>query len=185
MRRVAAALVHHPVLDREGQVVTAAITNVDVHDISRSAHSYGLSDLFVVHPIAAQRELTQRIREHWVSGAGGRRIPDRKPAMEIVRIVSSFEEARFALGADSEVWTTSASAEARQVVSFRDGQERIRGEGPAILLCFGTGWGLAGSIHERADVQLEPIRSPRADGYNHLSVRAAAAIVFDRLFSAG
>lgn len=184
MRRVAAALVHYPVLDRERQVVTSAITNVDVHDISRSAHSYGLSDLFVVHPIAAQRELTQRIREHWVSGAGGRRIPDRKPAMEIVRIVSSLDEALQAVGPDAQLWTTSAAAEAREVVSFGQGREQIRGEGPAILLCFGTGWGLAGAIHEQAALQLEPIRSPRTDGYNHLSVRAAAAIVFDRLFSA-
>jgi len=50
-------------------------------------------------------------------------------------------------------------------------------------LCLGTGWGLADEIHERAAVRLEPIRSPRADGYNHLSVRAAAAIIFDRLLS--
>jgi hypothetical protein len=28
---------------------------------------------------------------------------------------------------------------------------------------------------------LDPIRSPRADGFNHLSVRAAAAIIFDRV----
>jgi hypothetical protein len=34
---------------------------------------------------------------------------------------------------------------------------------------------------DRAVAQLEPISSPRADGYNHLSVRAAAAIVLDRL----
>src|SRR5690606_14363961 len=41
-RRVAAVLVHHPVLDRAGEVVTTAITNLDLHDIARSAHTYGL-----------------------------------------------------------------------------------------------------------------------------------------------
>jgi tRNA (guanine37-N1)-methyltransferase len=38
------------------------------------------------------------------------------------------------------------------------------------------------SVIESADVLLEPIHG--VAGYNHLSVRAAAAIVFDRLFGA-
>lgn len=181
MRRVAAALVHHPVLDRQGEIVTSAITNVDLHDLSRSAHSYGLTDLFVVHPIAAQRELALRVREHWVAGAGGRRIPDRKPALEIMRVVSELVEAVSTLGPDTELWTTSAAPSGR--VAFARARALLSEPGPPVLLCFGTGWGLAASIHERAAVQLEPIRSPRADGYNHLSVRAAAAIVFDRLLS--
>ena len=33
------ALVHHPVRDREGQTVTAAVTNIDVHDIARVART--------------------------------------------------------------------------------------------------------------------------------------------------
>ena len=57
--------------------MTTAITNLDLHDIARSAHTYGLSDFFVAHPIAAQRELAERVREHWVTGSGARRIPDR------------------------------------------------------------------------------------------------------------
>ena len=96
-RRVALALVHYPVLDRAGSVVTSAVTNLDVHDISRSSHTFGLSDFFIVHPVAAQRELVLRIRTHWVEGSGARRIPDRKPAMEGVRIVSSLDEAVAAL----------------------------------------------------------------------------------------
>lgn len=183
MRRIAAALVHHPVLDRDREIVTAAITNVDLHDLSRSAHSYGLSDLFVVHPIAAQRELALRVREHWVNGAGGKRIPDRKPALESLRVVSTLEDAIAVLGADTEVWTTSASSEGAKVLSFHDARARLQTEGPAVLLCFGTGWGLAGSIHARAALQLEPIRSPRPDQYNHLSVRAATAITLDRLLA--
>ena len=49
MRRVAAALVHYPVHDRARAVVTSAITNLDLHDIARSSHTYGLSDLFIVY----------------------------------------------------------------------------------------------------------------------------------------
>jgi hypothetical protein len=178
---VAAALVHHPVLDRAREIVTTAITNLDLHDIARSAHSYGVSDYFVVHPIAAQRELAERVRAHWVEGSGGRRIPDRAPALELLRIVSSLEEALLALG-EPEVWTTSAVARAESL-EYGMARERLRTDGPPVLIVFGTGWGLADSVCAAAAYQLEPIRSPRPDGYNHLSVRAAAAITFDRLLS--
>ena len=178
MRRLGVALVHFPVRDRSGAIVTTAVTNLDVHDIARSSHTYGVSDFFIVHPIAAQRELVTRITTHWIDGSGARRIPDRKPAMEVVRIVSSLDEAREALG-EPELWTTSASGEG--TLDFAAARERLRGEGPPVLLCLGTGWGLADEVMERANEQLSPIRSPRADGYNHLSVRAAAAIMLDRL----
>jgi len=50
------------------------------------------------------------------------------------------------------------------------------------LLVLGTGYGLADEMLDRCDVLLEPIRGN--DEYNHLSVRAAAAIILDRLHSA-
>jgi hypothetical protein len=178
MRRVALALLHYPVLDRAGSVVTSAVTNLDVHDIARSAHTFGVSDFFIVHPVAAQRELVARIRAHWVEGTGARRIPDRKPAMEGVRIVSLLDEAVAALGTP-ELWTTSAAPGG--ALGFEEARQRIRSEGPPVLLCFGTGWGLGPEVMARASERLAPILSPRADGYNHLSVRAAAAIIIDRL----
>ena len=48
-------------------------------------------------------------------------------------------------------------------------------------MVFGTGWGLAPAVDARSGCRLAPIESPRTDGFNHLSVRAAAAIMFDRL----
>ena len=53
-------------------------------------------------------------------------------------------------------------------------------EGPVLLL-LGTGHGLAPEVLEKADGVLPPIRF--LDGYNHLSVRSAAAILADRLLS--
>lgn len=179
MRRVAVALVHHPVLDRARAVVTTAITNLDLHDIARSAHTFGLSDYFVVHPIAAQRELASRVQTHWTEGSGARRIPDRAPPMQALRIVPTLDDAAAALG-EPELWVTSAAPRG-EVLDYGPARERLQGEGPPVLLVFGTGWGLADEVCARARVQLAPIRSPRADGYNHLSVRAAAAIIFDRL----
>lgn len=181
MRRVCCALLHHPVLDRDGQVVTAAITNIDLHDISRSALTFGLSDLFVVHPVEAQRALALRIREHWVEGSGGRRIPDRKPALALLRVVPSLTEVLAELGPGTELWTTSARPPKGEPVTLEAGRLLLQQEGPPVLIAFGTGWGLAASVHDLARLHLAPIVSPRADGYNHLSVRAAAAILFDRL----
>jgi len=180
MRRVSAALVHYPVLDRQGAVVTTAITNLDLHDIARSAHTYGLEALYVVHPIAAQRELAGKVKEHWTEGSGARRIPDRTPALRALEIVEALDDAVAALGRDAELWTTSASAR-NPSLTHAAGRERLAGDGPPVLIVFGTGWGLAEAVCERAHAHLAPILSQRDDGYNHLSVRAAAAILFDRL----
>jgi hypothetical protein len=178
MRRIATALIHHPVLDRQRAVVTTAITNLDLHDIARSAHTYGLSDYFVVHPVAAQRELAERVRQHWVFGAGGRRIPDRQPAMERLRVVETLDDVLAQLG-DAEIWTTSAAG--RHDLDWDEARVAARAGERPLLICFGTGWGLSDAFMERATRRLAPIASPRNDGYNHLSVRAAAAIIFDRL----
>lgn len=179
-RRIAAVLVHHPVLDRAGAIVTTAITNLDLHDIARSAHTYGLERYYVAHPVAAQRELANRVRSHWTDGSGARRIPDRKPPMEGLTVLSSLDEALERFDPAAELWVTSARR-LPGAIGFSEARSRLAGEGPSVLVAFGTGWGLAPEVIERAAVGLEPIASPRGDGYNHLSVRAAAAIVFDRL----
>jgi len=205
VRRIAVALLHHPVLDRSGAVVTTAITNLDLHDIARSAHCFGLTDFFVVHPVAAQRELAERVRSHWVDGSGARRIPDRRPPMQRLRVVDTLDAALRLLSehpttADAappaldernageqasgiEIWTTSAAQGEPSVMRYAEARRRLKRPGPSVLLLFGTGWGLAPELHERATARLEPIVSPRADGFNHLSVRAAAAITFDRLLA--
>jgi len=173
-------LVHHPVLDRQGEIVTTAITNLDLHDIARSAHTYGLSDFFVVHPIAAQRELALRVREHWTDGSGARRIPDRMPAMRGLQVLETLDDVISALGGRVELWTTSASTRPG-ALAHAEARRRLAEDGLPVLLVFGTGWGLADAVCARGDAHLEPISSVRSDGYNHLSVRAAAAILFDRL----
>jgi hypothetical protein len=180
VRQLSAVLIHHPILDRQRTIVTGAITNLDLHDISRSAHTYGLSAFYIAHPIAAQRELATRVREHWLTGSGSRRIPDRVPPMRGLRIVSSLDEALADAGQGTELWVTSAKGGPR-ALPHEQGRARLQGDGPPVMIAFGTGWGLADEVLERAAWLLEPIVSPRPDGFNHLSVRAAAAIMFDRL----
>jgi hypothetical protein len=181
---ISLALVHHPVLDRGGGVVTTAITNLDLHDMSRSARTYGLRDMFVVHPVAAQRLLASRIQEHWVEGSGRRRIPDRALAIELLRMVPELADAFAALGGDRagvEVWTTAASSRGGALTTYAEGRERLARREKPVLLVFGTGWGLAPHLVADADVRLEPIRARADSGFNHLSVRAACAITLDRL----
>jgi hypothetical protein len=181
VRRVAIALVHHPVLDGQGATVTTAVTNLDVHDLARSARTYGCSDYFVVHPITAQRQLVERIREHWTEGSSGRRIPDRREALGVLRIVESLGDAFDALGGRSgvELWVTAARR-LGPAVSFAEARARLEGDGKPVLIAFGTGWGLAPDVIGLADALLEPIRAAKGD-YNHLSVRSACAIALDRL----
>ena len=39
-------LVHYPVYDKNFDVITTAITNYDLHDISRSAKTYGVKKIY-------------------------------------------------------------------------------------------------------------------------------------------
>jgi hypothetical protein len=182
------ALVHHPVRDREGQLATAAVTNIDVHDIARSSLTFGLEGMFVVTPIDAQRALVTRILEHWREGAGKRRMPHRSEALAICQPAASIEEARAVIGtrhghAPRVIATAARSDVGVQVLSFSELRLQLEAadERPWLVL-FGTGHGLADEVLRAADVLVEPIHG--VGEYNHLSVRAAAAIVFDRLFGA-
>lgn len=181
------ALVHYPVKDRRGGAIATAITNLDLHDISRSALTFGVSKTFVVHPVTAQRAMVERLVEHWTTGPGGRRVEDRSRAMAQVRAVASVDDALSSLGAGerAELWVTSAEGRDDQL-GQGEACARLRQPGPPVLLALGTGWGLSDAVLERADVKLAPIwgRSGAGDEpglYNHLSVRAAAAILLDRL----
>lgn len=188
MSAVYCALVHHPIRERDGRTATAAVTNIDVHDIARSSHTYGLSGMFVVTPIDAQRALVERIFAHWREGAGKRRMPHRSEALAICQHAESIAAVQARIetqhGCAPRLIATAARSDTpREVLSFEALRTQLAAADDAPwLLLFGTGHGLADEVLRMADVLLEPIRG-RGD-YNHLSVRAAAAIVFDRLFGA-
>jgi hypothetical protein len=185
MRTAAVVLLHYPVRDRSGAIITTAVTNLDLHDMSRSTRTYGLSAMVAVHPVAAQRELIDKVRDHWINGSGARRIPDRTPAMELLRVATSLDEviAQYGGRGAVELWTTSAQQRAT-TLTYAEARARVHTEGPPVLLMFGTGWGIDPSLEEQADVRIEPIRAEAETGFNHLSVRAACAITLDRLWGA-
>ncbi|MGH7916987.1 MAG: RNA methyltransferase [Candidatus Binataceae bacterium] len=174
------ALIHHPVVDRNGRVITSAITSLDLHDIARSARTYGALGFFVMHPVAEQREFARRVLEHWQSGFGRRFDSRRREALDLIQIVETLDQlveiSHARCGASPLLVYTSARAHGG--ITFNE--LRAIGERAApIILLLGTGFGLAPAMLERADLVLEPIHG--SGDYNHLSVRAAAAIMLDRL----
>jgi len=175
---MAIALVHYPVLDRRGDVVTSAVTNLDIHDLARLATSYNLSRYYLVTPAVEQQILTRRIVEHWQKGAGASYNPDRCQALDCLRVMNSLDEALVD-------WRIVAGPDARAVLTgarHHDGIDypqasSLAAESP-VMLVFGTGHGLAPEIYTADRSCLKPVR---AGQYNHLSVRTAAAVVIDRI----
>ena len=41
---------------------------MDIHDIARTAKTFGVEKFFLVNPIEAQRELAGKIIDHWSLG---------------------------------------------------------------------------------------------------------------------
>ena len=63
-------------------------------------------------------------------------------------------------------------------ISYQKCRTMLKDNKPYVL-ALGTAWGLSQEFISAADYVLEPIAGKT--GYNHLSVRSAAAIIFDRL----
>lgn len=176
------ALLHHPVYDKDHTVVTTSITNMDVHDIARSARTYGVAQYFIVTPIRTLRALSEKILDHWRHGYGSVYNETRKDALSLIVMADDLEEVvkiiEHNTGTRPRIVVTSArSGPGRS--SFAEVKQILDAPGGPILLVLGTGWGLTEEVMDKADVVLEPIRGVGA--YNHLSVRAAAAIMLDRL----
>jgi hypothetical protein len=183
MGRVSLALVHYPVVDKFDQLYTTAITNIDVHDIARSARTFGLDQYYIISPIDAQRKLADTIATFWIDGTGHRRNPDRANAMGLVNVAVTLEEClareESLVGEKPVLIATSAKPCPKKIIRNEEGQQIIKAAKSSVLV-FGTGYGLAPSIIDMADYLLEPICG--SPDYNHLSVRSAAAITLDRLF---
>jgi len=176
------ALIHYPVINKGGETIGSAVTNLDLHDIARAAKTFGVDHYYVVTPYSDQHLLIQEILDHWRTGHGATYNPARKAALERIRLTMTVTDAIARIteqrGRKPLLLTTSARARAKKSIGYGETRRRIE-EGEPVLLLFGTAHGLAPQITETADYALSPIES--TTGYNHLSVRSAVSIILDRL----
>jgi len=184
------ALLHHPVYNKNREIVATAVTNIDVHDIARSSRTYGLAGVFYVTPIESQQVLVSEILDHWTTGPGAKYNPVRAEAFANARVVASLDMANKAIqeqeNGQKPHWVATSARADGQVSTYESYREQLNdGELPPQLLLFGTGWGIAQEVLQQANLRLAPIKrageGAEQRGYNHLSVRSAVAIVLDRL----
>lgn len=178
-RNLYCALVHYPVVLKEKNSGATSLTNLDIHDIGRSSCTYGLGGFYVTTPLEDQRRLLDTLLRHWTLGPGSRSNPDRAEALGRIKGVddvrAAIEDIARRTGQVPYVVGTSAKGAGNATPA----SVRAMLEERPVLLVFGTGHGLAPEVLEGCDAILRPLRW--MDGYNHLSVRAAAAIIMDRL----
>ena len=174
------ALLHFPVYNKNKEVVTTCVTGFDLSDIARSCSTYGIKKYFVVNPISGQRQFAERILNHWKKEESLNFNSTRVEALNLISIKKELREVIDEISKKGSPVVVATSA--RQKGSYPYGklrEEMSRSKRPYLIL-FGTGWGLCEEVIDGADIVLPPIVGET--GYNHLSVRSAAAIIMDRLF---
>ncbi|HCI29194.1 MAG TPA: RNA methyltransferase [Fervidobacterium sp.] len=182
LSKIYTALIHYPVLGRDGKIITTAVTNLDIHDIARSSRTYNVKKYYVVTHLPAQKDIVTRVLGYWTEGFGKKYNPSRSEALSIVELKSYIEEVIDEIekeeGEKPIIMFTSAKRRSN-TITFEEGRKIVLSTERPILLLFGTGWGMPKELEDICDYSLEPLRS-KSD-FNHLSVRAAVAIVLDRL----
>ncbi len=187
-------LLHYPIVNRDGKVITTAVTNMDIHDIARTCRTYDVTKYFMVTPIEVQQVMVGRILSHWRTPESKVFHPDRVEAVDRIQLVNSFDDVIESIQQSHGQKPQVVMTDARELkfpgssrVSYADLRSEIESPGRTqpVLLVFGTGWGLADEFFARVDRLLPPVYGPEGTqdegGYNHLSVRSAVAIILDRL----
>lgn len=176
-------LLHHPVYDKKGCVVTTAVANMDVHDIARAARTYGAQRYYIVTPLEAQIRLVEKIIAHWKEGYGAVFNPLRQEAFQRICIKTNLDDVLADVatlsGREVRLVVTGAGLSGN-VITCGTLKSMMMREEAAFVIVFGTGWGLAAEILDRADYRLSAVRGP--SDYNHLSVRSAVSIILDRIW---
>jgi hypothetical protein len=176
------ALTHYPVVNKNGDIISSAVTNLDLHDISRVAKTYGVRAFYVTTPLEDQKALIKKIVSHWVEGTGSTYNPKRREALELIIIKKSLDEVKDHIrksGGNFPKTVVTSAKHRPDNLSFGKFREMLK-DGNLFLLIFGTAWGLPEKLIAEADYSLNPVVGNT--DYNHLSVRSAAAIILDRLF---
>lgn len=181
-RNLSFCLCHFPVRLEGGRVGSSSLTNLDIHDIGRISRSYGMGPFFVLLSLREQREILDNILKHWRK-ANQESRGDRQAALSQVCPVQNFaelEEKAAAYYGMAPVYVASSAAWPDRGGAIRaitpEEIRKICAAAPVVIL-LGTGRGL--DLKSLA-LNFRLMRPLRFLNENHLSVRAAAAIIADR-----
>jgi hypothetical protein len=179
------ALLHYPVKNKKGEIVATSITGFDIHDISRTAVTFGINKYFVVNPMPQQMQFAKRLTQFWSSTKSKEFNWTRAEAMKRVEVTADLETALKAIKKAEKMdpIIVATSAQVKNGIGYeamRKIIEECKGKKKRpVLILFGTGWGMSDALLKKADYILKPIYG--VEEYNHLSVRSAVAIILDRL----
>ena len=144
--------------------------------------TFGIDLCYIVTPLARQREIAEKLVDHWINGYGATYNPARGKALQKVKLVGSVDEMINHAGQEQAPLIVGTSSRERPDKAITNEEVSLlaeEGQKPLIIL-FGTGWGLADEIVHRCDKMLVPIKG-KGD-FNHLSLRVALGIILDRIF---
>ena len=146
-------LVHYPIYNKNMQVIATAVTNFDIHDISRTARTYDVKKYFLIHPLEVRVTYTSSIES------------------AIAAVTEIEGQAPVTITTDARTYPNT--------VTYGFVRKLLHSGDKPLLLLFGTGFGMEQETMNSFDYVLEPVYGPC--DYNHLCVRSAAAIILDRL----
>jgi tRNA (guanine37-N1)-methyltransferase len=178
------ALLHNDIMLPDNQVGNSSVTSIDIHDIARSSATYGIKKYFVVTRLWAQKKLVEKFLSFWHEKKTGQVNESRAFALKSVALASELtevvEEIKVLEGGVAPVIIVTSS---RRHLSHKnmieyDDQEKIWELKRPVLFVFGTSHGISPELMDTFDYRLVPLEG--LEEFNFLSVRSAAAIVFDR-----
>ncbi|HSW76773.1 MAG TPA: tRNA (guanosine(37)-N1)-methyltransferase TrmD [Candidatus Saccharimonadales bacterium] len=178
------ALMHTGIELKDGLIGTTSVTSIDVHDIARSSATYGIKNYFIVTSLTDQKMMTQNLLNFWQEKeVGGQYNKDRHNALNCVLMADGLDDVIATIekkeGKKPLILGTSAkfTLQDPRMISYND-QAKVWSQDRPVLILLGTGHGMCQELLKNCDYVLQPIQG--FSRFNHLSVRSAAAIIFDK-----
>jgi tRNA (guanine37-N1)-methyltransferase len=179
------AILHNDVMMPDGKTGESSVTSIDIHDIARSSTTYGIEHYFLITRLQAQQKIIDKFLNFWHEN-GELINENRSHALKNVSWLPELDDVIEKIknendGIDPVCIATSSRREIphKNMISFYD-QGKIWRLNRPILFIFGTAHGISPKIMEKIEFRLCPIEGMKE--FNFLSVRSAAAIIFDRWF---
>jgi tRNA (guanine37-N1)-methyltransferase len=178
-------LMHSDVRLPDDRVGTTSVTSLDIHDVARSVATYGLAGYYLVTPLEDQQKIVRKLLSFWDSEVGKEYNKHRYEALQRVflndTLAAVIADVRHREGKEPLLVATSARVneyrEHHGAITYND-QGLVWSHDRPVIFILGTGLGLSHDILKQSDFMVPPLYG--LSPFNHLSVRSAAAVIFDR-----